>query len=454
MRGCRSVIVVAHFMIVVLFLGVPLANAQTNEELLKRVQQLEEQVRMLLAASPEAFAVEEKAVPTRPVNTATKKVSEIPKGLGFDVGTTRVGYGGYVKLDMIFSGYSGGNGATSSIGEDFLVASTIPVGGERSGTRFNASAKASRFYLTTFTPTKTGHVNTRFEMDYFGSVQGNEVVSNSYASRLRHAYVNWQIDDNNAVLGGQSWTTFQNAGVLPDTLDFIGTVGTIFNRQAQIRYTRKLSAGNVQISVENPSTILYSGGGITGGVFDDNSIPNFIVRFNGKAGDFDYSVAAISREIAYKSEGLDETEFGGAVSLAGKYRFGNDDIRFMASAGSVLGRYLGVCAFRDGQIGVDGKIELIPQYGGFIAYRHPWNTKLRSSIVASAIAANNPDGVAATTPKAYQSLHLNLIYEPIPKLSFGGEYIWARRQDEGVHGPLPDDDGRLNRFQASMKYAF
>jgi hypothetical protein len=454
MKILRTTNVLAGLMALTLLTAAPAATAQTNAELLKRVQQLEEQVRMLLDAKQVA-SINSAQVTTTPVAiTEKRKPTEKPPGLGFEVGSTWVGYGGYIKLDAIFSEYSGGDSAISHLGEDFLVASTIPVGGESSGLKFHASAKASRFYFTTFTPTKAGHINTRFEMDYFGSVQGNEVISNSYASRLRHAYVNWRIDDVNAVLGGQSWSTFQNTAVLPDTLDFIGTVGTIFNRQAQLRYTRAFEKGNAQFSMENPSSTLYSGVDIMGGAFDDNSIPDLIARYNGSRGSFSYSLAGIFREIAIHTDEMDESRFGGAISFASKYKFGNDDIRIMLSGGNALGRYLGVGAFRDAQIELDKTISLIPQYGGFIAYRHPWSAKLRSSIVASAIAADNPGSADVTTPRAYQSLHVNLIYEPLPKLSFGGEYIWARRQDEGIHGTMPDDEGSLNRFQASLKYNF
>jgi len=454
MKIFRTVNVLAGLMALALLTVAPAANAQTNAELLKRVQQLEDQVRMLLD-DRQIESVNNTAGKTAPlVATEESKPAEKPSGLGFAAGNTWVGYGGYIKLDAIFSDYSGGDNATSHIGEDFLVASTIPVGGENGGLKFHASAKASRFYFTTFTPTEDGHINTRFEMDYFGSIQGNEVISNSYASRLRHAYVNWQIDDVNAVLGGQSWSTFQNTAVLPDTLDFIGTVGTIFNRQAQIRYTRKFETGNAQFSMENPSSTFYSGGDITGGAFNDNAIPDLVARYNGSSGGFNYSLAAIFREITIHTDELDESGYGGAISFAGKYEFGGDDIRIMLNAGNALGRYLGVGAFRDAQIEVDKTISLIPQYGGFIAYRHPWNAKLRSSVVASAIVADNPDSADITTPRAYQSLHVNLIYEPLPRLSFGGEYIWARRQDEGVHGIRPDDEGNLNRVQASLKYKF
>jgi len=449
--------VLAGIVTLALLASMPAANAQTNEELLKRVQQLEQQVRMLLdarQAESSNTATTTTVATTQVVAAENSKLAEKPTGLGLDVGSTRVGYGGYIKLDAIFSTYSGGDSATAHIGEDFLVASTIPVGGESSDLKFHASAKASRFYFTTFTPTQSGHVDSRFEMDYFGSLQGTEVISNSYASRLRHAYVNWQIDDVNAVLGGQSWSTFQNTAVLPDTLDFIGTVGTIFNRQAQFRYTRRLDTGNAQFSIENPASTFYAGGGVAGGAFDDNSVPDLVTRYNSSAGNFSYSVAAIFREIAIHTDELDESEFGVAISFAGKYKPGKDDIRFMLSAGNALGRYLGVGAFQDAQIETDRSISLIPQYGGFFFFFHPWSPKLRSSIVASAIAANNPGSAADTTPKAYQSLHMNLIYEPLPRLSFGGEYIWARRQDEGVHGSELDDEGRLNRVQASMKYAF
>ena len=99
-----------------------------------------------------------------------------------------------------------------------------------------------------------------FLVEYLGSGflasdQGNEVVSNSYSPRLRHAFISY-----NKWTFGQTWMTFFNVGALPENLDFVGPAeSTIFGRQAMVRYTM----GNWQFAAENPETTVtpFGGGG-------------------------------------------------------------------------------------------------------------------------------------------------------------------------------------------------
>ena len=50
--------------------------------------------------------------------------------------------------------------------------------------------------------------------------------------------------------------------------------------------------------------------------------------------------------------------------------------------------------------------------------------------------------------KKAQSMHVNLIYSPVPKMDFGIEFLYADREVEsGV-------DGDLTRLQFSAKYAY
>ncbi|WP_226704989.1 DcaP family trimeric outer membrane transporter [Microbulbifer elongatus] len=368
-------------------------------------------------------------------------------------GDTEIQIGGYVKLDSIFSDYSDGSAATAGVGEDFLVPSTIPIGGEGGDVHYNAHAKSTRLFFKSATELGAGSVNTHIEIDAMAGAQGDERISNSYAQRLRHAYVNWNIDGDRSLLAGQSWSTFFNVGALPEGLDFVGPVGTIFERQPQIRYTQGLGSGSLQFAAENPATTLYNS---TENPYDDNSRPDLVLRYNNNIGDLNYSIASMSRELAYdRADASSESEQGYAISLSGKWQLGRDDLRFMYSYGNALGRYLGLNSYRAGIIDpLDGSIDLIDQHGGYVALRHFWSEQWRSNLVLSATAADNPASVADTTPSAYQSLHLNLMYSPVPKMTLGGEYIFASKEVENASGQLADDEGDMQRMQLSVKYVF
>ncbi|MEC8811470.1 MAG: DcaP family trimeric outer membrane transporter [Pseudomonadota bacterium] len=353
-------------------------------------------------------------------------------------GSSSVSVGGYIKLDAQVSEYSDGRGPTGA-GEDFLIVSTIPTGGDSSDPKTHFSAKESRLWIKGQTQTDAGLVKGHLEMDFQLSGQGNERVSNSYSPRVRHAYFSW-----NEWLFGQTWSTFFNVSALPDLLDFVGPVGTIFIRQPQIRY----SSGPWQFAVENPESTLYAGGAAT--TFDDNAIPDMIARYNFGSGKANYSLSVMGRELAYDDGDDVESEYGYAVSLAGKIAVGDqgDDLRVMLNAGNALGRYMGLNAFRAGAIEADGDIELIDQWGVFVAYRHLWDKQWRSSFSLSAAQADNPDAAGGNAAEKYETFHANLIYKPTAALDLGGEIIIGQKEVES------GDDGSINRLQFSAKYGF
>lgn len=356
-------------------------------------------------------------------------------------GNTQLSFGGFIKADTLVSKYSDGELAGGSIGRDFMVPSTIPVGGEESSEEIDFNAKQSRFWLKSNTQTDAGAIGSHIEVDFQTNGIGDERISNSYAVRIRHAYLTWD-----KWLFGQTWSTFFNVSALPETLDFVGAAGTVFERQQQIRYT----SGGLMLAMENPSTTLYGGSGTN--PYDDNAMPDLVARYN-VSGDWgNVSLSAMGREIAYQDTiggvDQDESEYGYAVSLAGKWMLGKDDVRFQANYGNAMGRYTTLNAFRAGQIEADGSIDLIDQWSAVLALRHHWNEQWRSNIALSVSEADNPETVADSTNKTIQSAHANLIWQVAKPLSLGGELIYGERETEA------GDDGDLKRVQFTAKYAF
>ena len=282
--------------------------------------------------------------------------------------------------------------------------------------------------------------------DFLLSSSGDERISNSWNSRLRHAFVKWDYGEKSSVLAGQSWSTFFNVSALPDQLDFVGPVGTIFMRQPQVRWT----LGNVQLAIENPATRLNEdiGGSNTTRLDDAETIPDLIARYNGRAGGLNWSIAGMARTLSYddrsggNSYEIDSDEqYGYGLSLAGKWHFGDDDLRFMFNYGDALGRYLGLNAYNDGYIDDSGKIQSIDQWGGFLAYQHYWSERWRSTFTLSASEADNPSlidyAAAGSLAKSYQSVHANLNWLPAPKLQIGGEFIYGKKElEDGREGDL------------------
>ena len=370
---------------------------------------------------------------------------------------TKFTYGGYIQLDANFSDYS--EGKPANLIEDFYVPSLVPVDpgpGIKSDsyTSTNFSAKQSRFFFTTATKTDAGLLSTRVELDFILSSQGDERVSNSWSPRLRHAFVKWDYDSRSSILAGQSWTTFFNVGALPNLLDFVGPAGTIFVRQPQIRWT----TGGLQLALENPATRLNDANGST--LYDNGQeVPDLVARYNGNFGDLSWSAAALGRQLRYEDrsnggatkDGDDDT-FGYGLSFAGKWMLGKDNMSFMVNYGDALGRYMGLNSFNDGYINANGDIKTVDTWGAFLAYEHYWSDRWRSTFSISGSSADNPDtrefAGAQGLAKEYKSAHANLNWLPAPKLSIGGELIWATKELEDGR------DGDMSRVQFAVKYAF
>ena len=357
------------------------------------------------------------------------------------VGDTTVKVGGYVKLDAIMSNYSDGSLGAGNLGRDFYVPSLTPVGGESANNTMDMHAKQTRFNLGTTTTIGEHTLKTFIELDFQVTPNGNERVSNSYSPRLRHAFLSYD-----KWLFGQTWSTFQNVGALPETVDFIGNTDFgIFVRQAQVRYT----TGNFQFAVENPETTVtpFEGGGRI--VTDQNPLPDFVGRYNHTAGDLSLSAAVLARQLAYNNTVTDSSTSSIGFSLSGKWKIGEDDIRFGVNTGSGMGRYIGLNVANGAVMDDNGDLEAINSTAFYAAYRHLWNSEWRSNISYSTISIDNDTDLTGTAvTDMTDSLRVNLLYSPVKSLSLGGEYTLANR--ELASGA----DGSMNRLQFMAKLAF
>ena len=360
------------------------------------------------------------------------------------IGDTEFTYGGYIKLDAMWSDYSAGAPAGSSVGRDFYVPSTLTVGSDDSSDAvFDMHARESRFNFGTATLLDNGKtVKTKIELDFLASAPGgNERVSNSYSPRIRHAFISYD-----GWLFGQTWSNFQNVGALPEALDFVGPAeGTVFVRQSQIKYT----TGAWSFSLENPeSTITTAGGGMA--VTDDASLPDFTARYTHKADWGNFVVAALARQLTYKVGGVDADETSFGVSASGMVKLGQDNLKFMLTQGKGLGRYVGLNVARGAVLNGDD-LDAIDSTSGFIAYQHKWNSQWRSTFLYSFLSADNDENLLAMygdPTESSQSYSANILYSPVKRLTFGAEFKHAERElESGV-------DGDMDRLQFSVKYAF
>jgi len=437
-RKPRSVLALAVFLAIAAP-GQALAQDAGAQDLEARIAQLEQMVQGLKAELEKQKADAAAAAAATPAPAPAQVPTLMP---GANPGT-RFSVGGFIKFDSMVTDTDGGEIADSSAGRLFYLPSAIPVGGaSEDGQDFDSHAQFSRLWFGADTDLDGHKLKAYLEMDLFGGALGNEVATNTYGVTIRHAYVAWD-----KWLAGQTWSNFQDVAALPDAVDFIGpTEGTIFVRQAQLRYTN----GPVSVSLENPETTFT--GYLSGarGASDDNSVPDFTVRWIKKAGWGHFTIAGLMRQLKFETGASSESTSAFALSVSGKWNLGaNDDIRYMFSGGSGIGRYLGLGLGPDAMVRADGSLTALDGYGGFIAWRHAFSPKLRGNLFYSAARFdNNPLLTGLAVTESAHSFHANLIYSPLPKVDVGAELIWGQRELEN------GAEGDLRRLHMHVKYSF
>jgi multidrug efflux pump subunit AcrA (membrane-fusion protein) len=434
--------------------GMAFAQTAKEKELEARIAQLEAQVQALIGAQQQQQATlaqtqtaldEVRVAQTAPADGKPKIQSSPILSAGNPDG--RFSFGGFIKLDAMYTDTSDGEIADGSAGRMFYLPSAIPVGGsDESGGDIDTHAQFSRFWFAADGEVQGHKTRAYLEFDLFGGGManlGNQAATNTHGVTLRQAYVSWD-----KWLAGQTWSNFQDVAALPDAVDFVGpTEGTTFVRQAQLRYT----SGPWSFALENPQTSVNPYRGTARITSDDASVPDVTARYT-KKGDWGHlSVAGLARQLQYQTATTDASGTGFGVSVSGKYNVSKtDDIRYMLTGGTGIGRYVGFALGADGTLdAAGGDIESTGVLAGFVAWRHVFDPKLRGNLMFSrAQFDNDTDWTGFGVTRSAQSIHANLIYSPFPKLDIGAELTWGNRELES------GADGDLRRIHTTVKYSF
>lgn len=402
-----------------------------------RIAALEAQLRAAAPAAPVSAPAPTPgataAAAPEPIQQTTLTPSAVP-GTKFFVS-------GFVKLDAMSTHTGDGELADGGIARDLYVPGLIPIGGRSEASDIDSHLKFSRLIFGTDGVSNGHSVQTRIEADFFGNGLGDERFNNASGLVVRHAFVN--VD--NRWLFGQTWTTFMDAATLPESTDLIGpTDGTVFVREPQVRYTH----GPWMFALENPETTLTPRGGGARISTDDSSVPDLVVRYNGKIGTGTFGVAGLLRQLRFEADGRSDDTVGAGISVFGKVPIGSDDVRFAVTAGQGISRYLALNANNDGVLNARGEIDTVDGVFGYVAYRHLFTPALRGSVFYARGEYDSPVGGGLLQTRSTQSFHVNLFYSPLPKWDIGAELFYADREIES------GASGDLWRLHTTVKYAF
>lgn len=453
------------------------------------LQKMEQTDQTVATQAEKTKVVEEKAAAEK------KRADAAPPGSFMIPGTdTSMKIGGYIKLDVV-DDLSGANNNGPVTDMQSIAIKGTPQSKRQN--QFAMTARQSRLNVGTETPTAYGPLKSFIEGDFYGT-GSSSFATNSASFRLRHA--NFSLGN---VLVGQSWTNFEDLEVIPETLDFGGTIGVPYGlRQGQIRYTTSLfGKDSLSVSVENPEGDFFGadhGSFIVAGQQNStrvlNQVPDITARYVHKSDWGRFSLAGVAREINLDTGGASSTFLnnsggtfnfrgsastwgGGLMASAQFLTFGKDTLTFWLGGGPGIGRYFQQTqdeAFTIGQspygaananpgggavLDTKGDLHTITSAGGNVWYRHYWNDSLRSNATFGMTRHyNDSDYLPINMVRQVQSMHLNLIWSPLPKTNFGIEYIWAKME---LNGQTPANralgygtSGTMNRVQLSAQYIF
>lgn len=332
------------------------------------------------------------------------------------------------------------------------IAGKIPLDASGENGQLLMSARDSRLWVKTRTPTEHGPVRTLIEVDFLGTT-ASEATANSHGLRLRHAYLQaagWTIGQTNSAF---------NSYVTLDTIRY--PLNYTLVRQPLIRYSINDRLFGYDLSFEQPeSTLLDKNGTII--MPQDDIVPDVVARLRYYPAWGEGSLALLGRYItqdqATLSDGtvvsVSDGVFGWGVNVSGKIKlFELDDIRFDAQYGVGLGRYVAFNAFAAGSIDADGGIDLQATYGGHIGYRHWWTPKWRSTLAISYAATDNDMAniYAADSSRVNSEVYgsqLNLLWIPLPNGLVGLEY------SKGVRLVESGDEGEIDMVSLLVRYDF
>lgn len=373
---------------------------------------------------------------------------------GFRVGGTTFKMGGFVKVVASATRYDDGEVAGGSLGKEFFLPQTIPVGGTHSSRDVIGHARQTRLFFDTATPFGDKELKSHVEFDFAlaAAPLGAQRATNAYTPTFRRGFLtygNWLV--------GQEWTTFQNPGHLPESTDFVGPMdGAIFVRQMMIQYRQPLSSElSLYLAAENPQTETMT---TTAPALVDNDqdrMPDLVAKlaYKGKLGEI--HVAGLVRELSYHSNGVGDKAMAWGVTTGGKIPFGpkgRHDVRFLATYGHGMGRYFTVGYAPDAiyDSAIANQLYVVNNFAGFAAVKLGWTPTVRSTFMVGYQHADYPDAIAApalANVEAY-SFAGNLFWSPVKNLDLGVEYRHAQR--EVVSGLK----GQMDRVEMSAKYTF
>ena len=358
-----------------------------------------------------------KPIPHEKEEPPTPKAVEkgiFPKSIQIPGTDLALKIGGYAKVDFIQDFSAIGN--VSNFQTNSIPAEGTDQAAESGRTTIHARETRFNFDLRSQGKEK---YRVFVEGDFFGDKN---------AFRLRHVYGEFR-----GLLGGQTWSTFQDISARPLTIDFEGPDGEVFVRQAMIRYTHALTSNwHWAVAVESPSPQFAVPAGFEG-VAQSNvpDVPGF-VRYETKRGHF--QLAGILRQIRFDGgqgvENVSSTGWGVNATFVLK-TIGHDELHGLFVTGDGVARYIESLSGQnvDAVLSTGGELSTLRSRAFTIGYTRHWTNVLKSGFAYSSADVKSDLAESGSTIDGTDDFRANLIWSPYSLVDIGGELLWGRRQN-------------------------
>ena len=328
-----------------------------------------------------------------------------------------IAFGGYVKVDFIQD--------VDAIGDAFeFKVNSIPMAGTSAASQSGRTTIHARETRLNLDLRSEGSGGSRFrafvEGDFFGD--GN-------AFRLRHAY-----GEFGAILGGQTWSTFQDISARPLTVDFEGPDGEVFLRQAMIRFTRRFTGGwSAAVGVENPTPQFAVPADLAGS--PRSQMPDIpgLVRY--QRGNGHVQIAGLVRQLRFDSTG------SAPDTSATGWGFNGTFVAPVGPRDQLLGQFVigeGTARYIEGLSGqnldailsTSGQIQTLRTQAANVGFIHHWRADLKSGISFSTSFVEDDDALASGTIDRLADLRANVFWTPYRQVDVAGEVLWGERRNK------------------------
>jgi len=292
----------------------------------------------------------------------------------------------------------------------------------------------------------------KFEFDLFGV----GADAGQTTMRIRHVYATW-----GPFLFGQTNTLFMDGDIFPNTIDYWGPPGMVFLRNPQFRWTIVNGAHNrFAIAIEKPGNDADAGQlrqvDPSLAVSSKNVVPDFTAQYRYTGGWGHLQIAGILRDLGFETIGNQANEpkgdvLGWGVDVTTSVKtWGSDKILFGIVYGEGIANLMndGGTDLAAGGSLAHPNAEAVPLLGISAYYDHYWNKHFSTSLGWSETQVWNRSLQLGDAFNQGQYASVNLLWTPDPRLLFGGELLWGRRQDNN------GDNGDDVRMQFSAKYSF